>query len=290
MIVDAQVHVWAADSPDRPWIPGQGHRTHRLIPMSHPQLLAEMASAGVDKAVLVPPSFEGDRVDVVLAAARAHPDRFAAMGRLAIEDARNGALLPGWRQQAGMFGLRFTFHISPYKQWLEDGTADWFWPAAEKAGVPLMVLPTGSLDAIYSIAERHPGLRIIIDHCALHRVGAPTGPYEFDEQETTRLLRLARLPNVAVKASALPLFSNELYPFRDIEPFIRRLFDAFGPKRMFWGSDMTRMPCSYRQCVTHFTEELRWLTGTDLQWVMGRGLCEWLGWDEAVSAMDLEAI
>jgi hypothetical protein len=27
-----------------------------------------------------------------------------------------------------------------------------------------------------------------------------------------------------------------------------------------------------------FTEELPWLRGDDLEWVMGRGICEWLGW------------
>ena len=39
------------------------------------------------------------------------------------------------------------------------------------------------------------------------------------------------------------------------------------------------MPCSYRQCVTFFTEELPWLKGRDLELVMGRGLCDWIGWD-----------
>jgi hypothetical protein len=39
------------------------------------------------------------------------------------------------------------------------------------------------------------------------------------------------------------------------------------------------MPCSYRQCVTFFTEELPWLAGRDLELVMGRGLCRWIGWD-----------
>ena len=33
-----------------------------------------------------------------------------------------------------------------------------------------------------------------------------------------------------------------------------------------------------------FTEELPWLTGSDLAQVMGRGLCEWLGWREALQA------
>ena len=27
-----------------------------------------------------------------------------------------------------------------------------------------------------------------------------------------------------------------------------------------------------------FTEEMPWLKGDDLEWVMGRGVSEWLGW------------
>jgi len=36
--------------------------------------------------------------------------------------------------------------------------------------------------------------------------------------------------------------------------------------------------CSYRQTVTHFTEELDFLSANDLDWIMGRGLAECLGW------------
>ena len=57
-----------------------------------------------------------------------------------------------------------------------------------------------------------------------------------------------------------------------------RALDAFGAKRVFWGSDISRLRCTYRQCVTMFTEEMPWLKGSDLEWVMGRGVCEWLGW------------
>jgi hypothetical protein len=27
-----------------------------------------------------------------------------------------------------------------------------------------------------------------------------------------------------------------------------------------------------------FTEEIPWLTANDKDWIMGRGVCEWLGW------------
>ena len=48
---------------------------------------------------------------------------------------------------------------------------------------------------------------------------------------------------------------------------------------MFWGTDITRMPCSWRECVAMFTEELSWLTDADKELIMGRELCNWIGWD-----------
>ena len=58
----------------------------------------------------------------------------------------------------------------------------------------------------------------------------------------------------------------------------RELVAAFGPRRVFWGTDLTRMPCSYYECISLFTHHMPWLSGEDLEWVMGRGVCEWLGW------------
>ena len=46
---------------------------------------------------------------------------------------------------------------------------------------------------------------------------------------------------------------------------MQRLYEAFGPHRYFWGTDITRMPCSYAECVSLFTEELPWLTGDDFE-------------------------
>jgi L-fuconolactonase len=38
------------------------------------------------------------------------------------------------------------------------------------------------------------------------------------------------------------------------------------------------LPCPRRQAVTLFTEELPWPPDADLEWIMGRAICEWLGW------------
>src|SRR5580658_9491649 len=95
------------------------------------------------------------------------------------------------------------------------------------------------------------------------------------------LVALARHPNIAVKATGAPSHSTGGYPYRNIHDGLHRIYDAFGPGRFFWGTDITRMPCSYRQCVTMFTEELSWLRGRDLELVMGQGIIDWLGWQRS---------
>ena len=60
------------------------------------------------------------------------------------------------------------------------------------------------------------------------------------------------------------------------------LVDAFGPRRCFWGTDLSRMlgicGINYRQSVTHFTEHVDCLSDYELEWIMGRALCEAVNW------------
>jgi predicted TIM-barrel fold metal-dependent hydrolase len=92
------------------------------------------------------------------------------------------------------------------------------------------------------------------------------------------LLKLARLKNVAVKVSALPCYVDEPYPFSTLHLLVRRVVEAFGPQRCFWGTDLSHLPCPYKQAVTLFTEELDFLSETDKEWIMGRGIAAWLNW------------
>jgi hypothetical protein len=63
-----------------------------------------------------------------------------------------------------------------------------------------------------------------------------------------------------------------------VHGYLQRAYDAFGPKRLFWGTDLSRSPIPYRQHVTMFTDEIPWLSESDKEWIMGRGVCEWIGW------------
>src|SRR2546425_80569 len=124
-------------------------------------------------------------------------------------------------------------------------------------------------------SQRHPNLKLILDH-----LGRPRGDTSPSERwaNLADVLALAKYTNLAVKATGAPSYADQPYPFRDIHDNLRRLYDAFGPARWFWGTDITSMPCPWRPCVTLFTEELPWLKGRDLELVMGGAICDWLGW------------
>jgi predicted TIM-barrel fold metal-dependent hydrolase len=128
-----------------------------------------------------------------------------------------------------------------------------------------------------AIAARHPGLKLHIDHCGRGGGGGSSKDAAVFA-DLGDLLALATHPNVAVKLSGAPSYSSQPYPYRNIHKYTQQIVETFGPQRSFWGTDITRMPCSWKQCVTMFTEEMPWLKGRDLELVMGRAVCDWLGW------------
>jgi len=273
MIVDAQVHLWKANTPDRPWLPDRVAQLPEPFLIEH--LVPMMDQAGVDRAVIVPPSWEGDRNDYALEAVRRYPARFAVMGRIPVNDPNTAKLLPDWKKQPGMLGIRLTFH-PPQWSWLTAGSVDWFWPLAEKYRLPVMFY--GAPMAHFArVAERHPQLTMIADHLGVTGEMVKQGKLSEGVKDTAAL---AEYPNVSVKLSTTPFYSSESYPFRDMTEHIRRLFDAFGPRRCYWGTDLTNSyrKATYRQRITHFTETLDFLSDEDKEWIMGRAIVERLGW------------
>jgi predicted TIM-barrel fold metal-dependent hydrolase len=273
-IVDAQVHLWKAESEDWKWVPGM--KPQMPEPFTVEKLVPLMDAAGVDRVVVVPPSWPGDRNDYGLEAARRYPGRFHVMGRIPLKNPASAALLPKWREQPGMLGVRLTF-LGPAAAWLKDGTADWFWPEAEKAGLPVMFLAPGQTAAFGRIAEQHPRLALIADHMGLSVDLVKEGKAA---EAIAATASLARYPNVSVKLSAAANYSQEGFPFRDVNPHIQKLFEAYGPQRSHWGTDMTNGfdRATYKQRIIHFTEELPFLAESDKDWVMGRAILQRLNW------------
>src|SRR6202162_22379 len=267
LIVDAQIHLWLQGLPT--------NAAHRQIPSwSAEECLEEMDAGGVNAALIHPPGWDPNSGAVAEAAAAKYPNRFAILGNFPLDKPESRGLVAGWKSRPGMLGLRFAFTQPHQANWMTDGTMDWLWPAAEKAGISIALIASNYLPLVGQIASRHPGLKLLIAHSAGVRGGSDAAAHGTQPA----LLALAKHPNVAVKCTGAPGNSSAAYPYRNIHKYTQQIVEAFGPERSFWGTDITRMPCSWKQCVTMFTEEMPWLKGHDLELVMGGAVGDWLGW------------
>ncbi|MFN0040668.1 MAG: amidohydrolase family protein [Burkholderiales bacterium] len=272
-IIDAQIHLWGSGLPSN-----LAHR--QVTSFTTAEAIALMDEGGVDAAIIHPPGWDPGADAMAFAAVRDHPGRFAIMGTLPLDRPDSRLRVATWREQPGMLGLRYLFLGEPARIRLRDGSLDWLWSEAERSGVPIAVLATDALREIGLIAARHPGLRLTIDHLG-GRGGNTTLKDAAAMVHMPELLSLAKYLNVAVKATGAPGYSSEQYPFPAMQLYLRQIYDAFGPHRTFWGTDITKMRISWRQCVTMFTEELPWLREEDKPLVMGKAICAWWGWDRA---------
>ena len=151
----------------------------------------EMDEAGVDGAVLHPPSWDPKSNEMAIEAAKKYPDKFCILGWFPLDDPAQRKRIETWKQQPGMLGLRWSLTREGQETWHEDGTMDWLWPAAEKAGTPIATMAWRFLPLFGQIAERHPQSET--DHRSSG--GGPVGAGTRRRLRSwTMLLPLAKLP------------------------------------------------------------------------------------------------
>jgi L-fuconolactonase len=272
-VIDAQIHVWKASTPERPW-PADAIEPQRPVPLEVPEVLAEMAAAGVHGALLLGPTWEGSRNDYALATAQADPERFGAICRFATDDPAAVEELAHWREIAGMRAVRMSLNRGDVEGAVERARSSGFFATAERFGLPLSIYAPGRYDLYQRLAEEFPGLKIAVDHVAVETADRPL------REAVAPLARLARYPGIAVKASALPCFVSEPHPFQSISEVVYDLVGAFGAERVFFGSDLSRLPVPYRELTDVFVNRLGELSATEHQLVVGRAVTRWLEWPE----------
>ncbi|WES66086.1 amidohydrolase family protein [Microbacter sp. GSS18] len=266
-ITDAQIHLWTV-----PAAPPHHHRT----PYPIERALAEMDEAGVDRAVNCPALWDPGANEYGARAAAAHPDRFATMVWFPVDGTVAPAAIDEMLARPGVRGLRLVLYAPQAGGLLASGSLDWLWRRAQRRDTPvaLMVMPD-HLPLVGGIAQRFPGLRLALDHLAI-------GPFEKLPEAAAHLdalLSLSAHPNISVKATGIVGAAVDEYPFPSTHEILRRTFDAYGPARTFWGTDITRQSASWSELVTMFIDHLPWLRGQDLELVMGRGISDWIGWE-----------
>ena len=286
-IIDAQIHCWETQTT-RGWDPaydalGTDPNNGYTVELA----LAAMDAVGVHAAVLsLPPSYR-----VVLPDGRfrydnsyaeemsvKYPDRIASAARYRVDDPQIEALVARTRSRPGTLCVRCVIRLEEEIAQYKAGVHQRFLKACERHNVPVMLFVSGRPEDAEAVARDYPDLQLIIDHFGLEQ--PPYGRMTADPwAKLPGVLALAKYSNVALKFSGAPSLSGEAYPFLDLWPHLHRVIDAFGPERLMWGSDVTRVKGlhTYAESLFYLLHSER-LSQTDKQQILGGTLRRLLRW------------
>ncbi len=261
-IVDPHVHVWKND-PRFPWPaeltspPGRDALPETLLQL--------MQQHGVERTVIVHVIYYRWDCRYTAAVVSEHRDQFAGVCRIDPQSATPTADLDHW-VAAGLAGVRLSPAAGPGGEWINDRKQmDAICTRAAELKVPLCVLcGTERLPDVERLVARHAErLDVCIDHMADCPIDQPA--------ELQKLLALARYPRVFVKLSHLWSLSRQEYPYRDTHEQVRRLYDAFGPRRLMWGTDWPGVEeyCGYGRALALYRDEIKFFNDDDRRWILG---------------------
>jgi predicted TIM-barrel fold metal-dependent hydrolase len=95
-----------------------------------------------------------------------------------------------------------------------------------------------------------------------------------------QVLASARLPNIYIKVSgfAYAAPAGGEYPYPAVLPTVRTLYEAYGARRLCWGSDypVVRYYMTYRQSLKVFRTHCTFVSEEDKGWILGKSLSQLL--------------
>ena len=251
MIIDTHAHIYSPDETAYPTIddpyrppPGTGDPDH---------LRAEMQAAGVDRAVFVQTStfyrWDNRYVRDISASSR---DWGVGVCTLDPDNPHSPDILRAFVEWHNIRGMRSI--PAADGRYDHPGVRDLWSQAAELGIVINSLIPLQTAEELATMLGDFPQLRVALDHC----LSLTAGP-DYDAT-VSKVLELARFPNLYAKLTFLPTGSAQRYPFQDMHDALRRFIDAFGPERCVWGSDFpTALWCPKVDYAGHlriFQEEL----------------------------------
>ena len=273
-IIDSQVHVYAANTPDRPWHTVPNWPDH----VTGDEMVQAMDAVGVDGAIFIS-AFSMYRYDASYAieVQNAYPGRFGLVKPVDPLDPAVAEAISEWKNTPGTVGIRI---MMPKEAGLEpdDPGIKLILHEAMRHDFPVNILCWGNLEVGKAVIDGHPDNRFIIDHLGIVQPRMPPAPPE-PWADLPKVLDLASRPNVVIKVSGACTLSHAGYPYPDIWDPLARVFDTWGLDRCLWGTDWTRAfaVVNYKQAVEPFRlTDL--LTESERATLMGGACARAYGW------------
>jgi predicted TIM-barrel fold metal-dependent hydrolase len=266
--IDAHVHVWTDDFEHYPLAAEFSKVPMRPPTFTADELLALAKPLDVNRIVLIQMYFYGHDNSYMLDSMRRFPGVFSGIA-LVDEHGADPAAEMKRLMNHGVRGVRIVPPKRGASDWLDGPGMRAMWKSAADNRLAMCPLvDPDDLPAIDRICRAFPETRVVIDHCA--RIGCDGS---FKDAEVDELCSFASHFNVYVKLSAFYALGDKQWPYTDVLPLIKRLVDAFGPKRLMWASDnpfQVQPPHTYQASLELIRDKLDCLTASERDWVLKR--------------------
>ena len=277
-VIDTHMHVWAKAGSKFPFPhPYQPDFKDPPHEGTLEMLIADMDAHGCTHSVLVQVIYHGWDNAYVADCVKQYPDRLKAHGLIDPTDPKVADKLEYWMKEHGLAGMRFSpLYYADGKHggdaWLDAAGTHRLWKKAEELGAIFNFFITPpQLPKLAKMVQAHPDVPIILDHFSQLDLGQ-----DDPEPHIRLLLGMARHPRVYVKVSELSSVSkSKTYPFADAYPFVKRVYEAFGPDRLLFGTGYPgdarahykRPPLDKE--IDLIRKELRFLSAEDREKILG---------------------
>lgn len=267
-IIDAHVHVWTKDVGHYPL--AHGRTVDPVDPDFTAQKLLDICKpVGVARVVLIQAGEYGTDNRYMLDMIRLYPGTFAGVAVLDMERPV-GELMLAMKKDA-VRGFRIVAHKTrpDIGTWLDRKPYhEMFDVAAHSGQSACCLIDAEALPALERMCVQFPITSVVIDHMA--RIGVDGTIRDANVQA---LCAMAQHDNVRVKISAFYALGKKRAPYDDLAPMIRRLFDAFGSRRLMWASDspyQVQFGHTYRESLALIRDRCSFLSADDKDWLLSK--------------------
>jgi L-fuconolactonase len=234
--VDAHQHFWRLARGDYGWLSPKLAPLYRDFgPDELAPLLAERGLAGT---ILVQAAPTVAETEFLLELARHAPFVLGVVGWIDFDAPDAVQVLARLARDEKLVGVRPMIQDLADERWMLEPRLGPVFDALAEHGLAFdaLVLPQ-HLAHLLCLIERHPELRVVIDHGAKPRIREGASAWRGFARWRDELAALARAPQVACKLSGLVTEARADWSAADLAPFCDVLLENFLPDRLMWGSD-----------------------------------------------------